>query len=302
MIFSATSRLASRQAFKNVRFSSTKVSGAQLTRGEVALAVGSTLVGGTALYSLVSPVYADAAADGLHATSYPWVHNNPLSTFDHAAIRRGYQVYKEVCSACHSLERIAFRNLVEVSHTEDEAKALAEECEYKDGPDENGDMFDRPGKLSDYMPSPYANEEAARAANGGAYPPDLSLISKARHGGPDYLFALLTGYCEPPAGVEVREGLNYNPYFPGGAIAMARNIYDGVVEFEDGTPATASQIAKDVAVFLNWASEPEHDDRKKMGLKAVVILSAMTGLSLWIKRFKWAALKTRKVGYRPTKP
>ncbi|KAJ2858164.1 cytochrome c1, partial [Coemansia erecta] len=164
-----------------------------------------------------------------------------------------------------------------------------------------GDMFQRPGKLTDPIPPPYANEEAARAANAGALPPDLSLITKARHGGVDYIYSLLTGYCDPPAGVEVREGLNYNPYFPGGAIAMAQNIFDGVVEFEDGTPNTASQIAKDVVTFLNWAAEPELDDRKKIGAKALLLFSMLTAIALWAKRNRWQSLKARKVVFNPPK-
>ncbi|RKP07131.1 cytochrome c1, partial [Thamnocephalis sphaerospora] len=215
------------------------------------------------------------------------------------SIRRGYQVYKEVCSACHSMNRIAFRNLVDVSHTKDEAREMAESETYIDGPDDQGEMFERPGKLADYFPKPYPNEEAARAANGGAYPPDLSLIVKARHSGADYVFALLTGYCDPPAGVEIREGLNYNPYFPGGAISMARTLFDGVVEYEDGTPATASQMARDVTEFLAWASEPEHDERKRIGMKAVTIFAALTAVSIWLKRFKWAPIKSRKIVFKP---
>ncbi|KAI0244300.1 cytochrome c1 [Massospora cicadina] len=296
---SSTTRSFSRQFFR------------QLSRGETVLAVTSALVGGAAAVQILTPVHADLVDDGLHPPSYPWVQKNPFSTFDHASIRRGYQVYKEVCSACHSLKRIAFRNLIGVSHTEAEAKALAEECEYTDGPNDLGEMYQRAGKLFDYIPSPYPNEQASRAANGGAYPPDLSLIVKARHGGAvrqqsfenlilqDYIFSLLTGYYDPPAGVEVREGLHYNPYFPGGAIAMAKNLFDGLVEYEDGTPATASQMAKDVTVFLNWAAEPEHDERKKVGLKAILILSVLLGLSVWIKRFKWAAIKSRKIAYYP---
>ncbi|CAO3644284.1 unnamed protein product [Mucor hiemalis] len=241
------------------------------------------------------------ADEGLHPPHHPWPHSGPLDTFDHASIRRGYQVYREVCSACHSLDRIAWRNLIGVSHSEDEVKAMAEEFEYQDGPDDNGDMFMRPGKPSDYMPPAYANEEAARAANAGALPPDLSLMTKARHGGEDYVFALLTGYVDAPGGVEVREGLNYNPYFPGGAIAMARTLFDGVVEYEDGTPATTSQMAKDVSTFLAWSAEPEHDDRKKMGMKATVILVGLTALSIYMKRFKWAPIKTRKIVYNPPK-
>jgi len=222
-----------------------------------------------------------------------------LDTYDHASIRRGYQVYREVCAACHSLDRIAWRNLVGVSHTADEAKAMAEEVEYQDGPNDEGEMFMRPGKLSDYMPPPYANEEAARAGNAGALPPDLSLIIKARHGGADYVFSLLTGYVDPPAGVEIRDGMNYNPFFPGGAISMARVLFDGLVEYDDGTPATTSQMAKDVTVFLNWAAEPEHDERKKIGLKAVILFSALTAISVYVKRFKWTVIKNRKIVYNP---
>ncbi|KAG8967401.1 cytochrome c1 [Tulasnella sp. 419] len=241
------------------------------------------------------------AEEGLHPASYPWSHKGWLDSFDHASIRRGYQVYREVCAACHSLDRIAWRNLVGVSHTADEVKAMAEEVEYEDGPDDTGEMFKRPGKLSDYMPPAYPNEEAARAGNAGALPPDLSLIVKARHSGADYIFSLLTGYIDPPAGVTIREGLNYNPYFPGGAIAMARVLFDGLVEYEDGTPATTSQMAKDVVTFLNWAAEPEHDDRKKIGLQAVIIFSTLTALSLYTKRFKWTPIKNRKIIYNPPK-
>ncbi|KAJ8585986.1 cytochrome c1, component of the mitochondrial respiratory chain [Rhizopogon salebrosus TDB-379] len=250
----------------------------------------------------VGEVHANSVADdGLHPTTYPWPHKGLFDTFDHASIRRGFQVYREVCAACHSLDRIAWRNLVGVSHTADEARALAEDVEYTDGPDDKGEMFQRPGKLSDYLPPAYPNEEAARAANGGALPPDLSLIIKARHGGADYVFSLLTGYIDPPAGVDIREGMNYNPYFPGGAISMARVLYDELVEYEDGTPATTSQLAKDVVTFLNWAAEPEHDERKKMGLKAVILFSALFAISIQVKRFKWTVIKNRKIFYNPPK-
>ncbi|XP_014021333.1 cytochrome c1, heme protein, mitochondrial [Salmo salar] len=237
----------------------------------------------------------------LHPPNYPWTHNGMLSALDHGSIRRGYQVYKQVCSACHSMEYLAFRNLVGVSHTEAEVKVLAEEIEVVDGPDESGEMFTRPGKLSDYFPKPYPNPEAARAANGGALPPDLSYIVNARHGGEDYVFSLLTGYCEPPAGVEVREGLYYNPYFPGQAIGMAPPIYNEVLEFEDGTPATMSQVAKDVCTFLRWAAEPEHDQRKRMGLKLLMGSAILVPLVYYMKRHRWSVLKSRKIAYRPPK-
>lgn len=236
----------------------------------------------------------------LHPTQYPWEHTKWTRTFDASALRRGFQVYREVCSACHSLKRIPYRKLVGAMATVDEMKALAEEHEYDTEPNDEGEIEKRPGKLSDYIPSPYKNDEAARAANNGALPPDLSLIIKARHGGCNYVFNLLTGYPEePPAGATVQSGLNFNPYFPGTGIAMARLLYDGLVEYEDGTPATASQMAKDVVEFLNWAAEPEMDERKKMGLKALVIGTALFALSVWVKRYKWSPIKTRKIVYNP---
>lgn len=179
---------------------------------------------------------------------------------------------------------------------------MAEENEYDSEPNDQGEIEQRPGKLSDYLPSPYKNPEAARAANNGALPPDLSLMVKARHGGINYIFSLLTGYPEEvPAGAVVQEGLNFNPYFPGTGIAMARVLYDGLVEYEDGTPATTSQMAKDVVEFLNWAAEPEMDQRKKMGIKVLIISSALFALSVWVKRYKFAAIKTRKIVYNPPK-
>ncbi|TLD20542.1 hypothetical protein PspLS_08406, partial [Pyricularia sp. CBS 133598] len=242
------------------------------------------------------------AEEGLHPTKYPWVHEQWFKTFDHQALRRGFQVYREVCASCHSLSRVPYRTLVGSILTVDEAKALAEENEYDTEPNDQGEIEKRPGKLSDYLPSPYPNDEAARFANNGALPPDLSLIVKARHGGCDYIFSLLTGYPEePPAGAQVGAGLNFNPYFPGTGIAMARVLYDDLVEYEDETPATTSQMAKDVVEFLNWAAEPEMDDRKRMGFKVLVATSVLTAMSIWVKRYKWAALKSRKVVYDPPK-
>ncbi|POR36584.1 Cytochrome c1, heme protein, mitochondrial [Tolypocladium paradoxum] len=268
-------------------------------------AIASTTVAAGSIawyYHLYGPV-AHAAApaeEGLHATHYPWVHQQWFKTFDHQALRRGFQVYQEVCASCHSLDRIPYRELVGSILTVDEAKQLAEANEYPGEPDEQGEIQMRPGKLADYIPAPYKNEEAARFANNGALPPDLSLIVKARHGGCDYIFSLLTGYPEePPAGVQVAPGMNFNPYFPGTGIAMARVLYDGLVEYEDGTPASTSQMAKDVVEFLNWAAEPEMDDRKKMGMKVLVVTSALWAMSVWVKRYKWAWLKSRKIAYDP---
>ncbi|WWC98220.1 hypothetical protein V866_005111 [Kwoniella sp. B9012] len=320
MISSAFPRLVSRagaraQPFAKARFSSSSSPNPSTPffASKTAVASSTLLAAGSLAWynhlygagfgSLLPEASANSAAEnGMHPTTLPFEHYGPFETFNHASIRRGYQVYREVCSACHSLDRIAWRNLVGVSHTVDEVKAMAEEVEYTDGPNDEGEMFQRPGKLADYMPAPYPNEEAARAGNGGGLPPDLSLIVKARHGGADYIYSLLTGYCDPPAGVKLAEGMNYNPYFPGGGIAMARVLFDGLVEYEDGTPATTSQMAKDVTVFLNWAAEPEHDQRKKMGLQALIILSTLTAISVYVKRFKWTYLKNRKIVYDPPKP
>ncbi|KAL7902124.1 cytochrome C1 family domain-containing protein [Trichoderma sp. SZMC 28014] len=273
-------------------------------RLNIAAIASTTLAAGSLAwyYHLYGPVaFASAPAEeGLHATHYPWVHEQFFKTFDHQALRRGFQVYREVCASCHSLSRVPYRALVGTVLTVDEAKALAEENEYPDEPDEQGEIPMRPGKLADYIPAPYKNDEAARFANNGALPPDLSLIVKARHGGCDYIFSLLTGYPEEaPAGVTVAPGMNFNPYFPGTGIAMARVLYDGLVEYEDGTPASTSQMAKDVVEFLNWAAEPEMDDRKKMGMKVLVATSALWALSVWVKRYKWAWLKSRKITYDP---
>ncbi|KAF7356845.1 Cytochrome c domain-containing protein [Mycena venus] len=237
----------------------------RLTLASVSLFTAGSVAWYTHLYGslpFLAEVHAShASEEGLHPPDYPWPHKGLFDTFDHASIRRGYQVYREVCAACHSLDRIAWRNLVGVSHTADEARAMAEEVEYQDGPNDEGEMYMRPGKLADYMPGPYANEEAARAGNAGALPPDLSLIVKARHGGANYVYALITGYVDPPAGVEVREGMNYNPFFPGGAIGMARVLFDGLVEYEDGkSPFSFLEVLLLVLTrFFSLTRNPRYD-------------------------------------------
>ncbi|XP_068450334.1 cytochrome c1, heme protein, mitochondrial [Clinocottus analis] len=279
-----------------------KMSFASLPRSKkVALTTMGVVAAGGAGLALMLHQSVKATEMELHPPQYPWSHSGPLSSLDHASVRRGYQVYKQVCSACHSMEYLAFRNLVGVSHTEDEVKVIVEELEVVDGPDDTGEMFTRPGKLTDYFPKPYANPEAARNANNGALPPDLSYIVNARHGGEDYVFSLLTGYCEPPAGVNLREGLYFNPYFAGQAIGMAPPIYNEVLEYDDGTPATMSQVAKDVCTFLRWAAEPEHDQRKRMGLKVLMGGAIVIPLVYYMKRHRWSVLKSRKIAYRPPK-
>lgn len=257
------------------------------------------VAGGAGALLLALDQSVQASGTEVHPTKMPWSHSGIIDSLDHASVRRGYEVYKTVCAACHSMRYVAYRNLVGVTHTEAQAKAEAEAIMVKDGPNEEGNYFERPGKLSDYFPSPYPNEEAARAANNGAYPPDLSYIVAARHGGEDYIFALLTGYTDAPAGVNLRDGQYFNPYFPGGAIGMAQVVYNETLEFEDGTPASAAQIAKDVATFLKWTAEPEHDDRKRLLIKVTAVLTILTVLSYYIKRHVWSSMKSRKIIFYP---
>lgn len=258
-------------------------------RAAAAVAAGTAAITGTAVTFL--------SDDVVHPEPLPWNHTGLFSSYDCAALRRGFQVYQQVCATCHSIERIHYRELVGVTHTTDELIAMAADVDVEDGPNDEGEMFDRPGRLSDPLPRPYANEEAGRAANAGALPPDLSLMVKARHAGVDYLFSLLTGYCDAPAGKVMLPGLYYNPYFPGGAIAMPPPLQDEGVDYEDGTPATISQQAKDVCEFLNWCAEPEADTRKKDAAKYLMVLGFTTLMTGYYKRFKWSPLKTRAISY-----
>lgn len=255
--------------------------------------LGSLATGGVAVVAALDNSVKAASID-LHAPKYPWGHNGHLDIYDHASLRRGYEVYKNVCMACHSIEYVQFNMLVGVTHTEEEAKVEAADFQIEDGPNDKGEMFKRPGILSDKFPKPYPNDEAARVANNGALPPDLSLIALGRHDGQNYIFSLLTGYCDPPAGIHVREGLYYNPYFPGGAIGMPPPLYNEIIEYGDGTPATLSQLAKDVTTFLAWTANPTHDERKKTGLKVMSVLAFMIPAAWYMKRFKFSVIKTRK--------
>jgi len=241
---------------------------------------------------------AHASSAKIDAPEYPWNHRYPWQAFDHASIRRGFQVYKQVCATCHSLDLVAYRNLVNTCYTEDEAKALAASAEFDEGPDDEGYMFKRPGKLTDYMPRPYENTNQARFANNGALPPDLSCLAKARFGGEDYLFSLLTGYKEPPHGLNLRDGLYFNPYFSGGAIAMPNPLTPDAAEgmtYDDGTPASITQMAKDVSTFLAWASEPTQDERKRTGVKALFMIGLMALPTFYWKHRIFSSYKTRVI-------
>ncbi|WP_207536849.1 cytochrome c1 [Sabulicella rubraurantiaca] len=217
--------------------------------------------------------------------------NSFFGSFDRAAQQRGFQVYKEVCAACHGMRLLSYRNLLDLGLSEPAVRSIAASVNVQDGPNDEGQMFERPARLSDRFRSPFPNEQAARAGNNGALPPDLSVIVKARHDGANYVRALLTGYVEPPAGVTVAPGMHYNEYFPGHQIAMPNVLNDGQVEFADGTRATVDQMARDVTTFLAWAAEPEMEQRKQMGVKILIFLAILGGLVYATKRKMWAAVK-----------
>ena len=236
---------------------------------------------------------ARAVEGALEPIERSWPHEGLFGSYDRPAAQRGLQVYREVCSACHSLDYIAFHNLTVLGFSEEEVRALASEYTVTDGPNDEGEMFERPGQLTDRFPPPYPNEQAARVANGGALPPDLSLITKARADGTNYLYSLLLGYTEAPAGEEGPEGMYYNLYFPGHWIAMPPPLSEGQVAYADGTEATLEQMSADVTTFLTWAAEPTLEGRKQTGLKVMLFLIVLTGLLYATKRKVWAQL------YRP---
>ena len=242
-----------------------------------------------ALMALSTPV-AMAAEGESSITNVDFSFKGPLGTYDKASLQRGLMVYRQVCSNCHSLKRVAYRNLESLGYTEDQIKAIAAEYTITDGPNDDGEMFDRPGRPSDKFKSPFANDKASAAANGGALPPDLSLITKARHGGGDYVFSVLTGYTAPPEELPIPEGKYYNKVMAGNVIAMPPPLSAGAVSYEDGSPQTVEQYAKDVATFLTWAAEPEMEQRKRMGVKVLMFLAVFAGVMYGVKRKIWSKI------------
>ncbi|NNG04355.1 MAG: cytochrome c1 [Inquilinus sp.] len=248
--------------------------------------------GAIALSLFAGPTVPARAAEGASAPpDLDWSFEGFFGTYDRGAAQRGLQVYFEACAGCHSMDLLAYRNLGDLGYDEEEVKAIAAQYFVIDGPDGDGEMFERPALPSDKFVSPYANEQQARLFNNGAYPPDLSLIAKARLHGPDYLAALLTGYEDtPPDGSELMPGMSYNAYFPGHQIAMPQVLYDDGIGYADGTPPTAAQQARDVATFLMWAAEPKLEDRNRMGVKVVLYLIVFAGVMYGVKRRVWAKL------------
>jgi ubiquinol-cytochrome c reductase cytochrome c1 subunit len=267
------------------------------------LAVAVTLLACT----LAVPVVAAEATD--KPTRQHWSFAGPFGMFDRAQLQRGLKVYREVCGNCHAMKYVAFRNLAQPGgpgFSEAQARAIAAEYQITDGPNDTGEMFQRPGRLSDHFPSPDANEQAARARFGGALPPDLSVIVKARsyesglliglldffrqyqEHGVDYVYALLTGYEDPPAGVKLEGTQAWNRYFPGHRIAMVKPLSDGQIEYTDGSPQTVDQYARDVAAFLAWAAEPHLEARKRIGFQVMIFLIVFAGLLYFTKKKVWA--------------
>ena len=236
-------------------------------------------------------VFADTGATKPKKISWPF--EGMFGYVDRQAAQRGFQVYKEVCSTCHALKHLYYRNLKDLGFSEAEIKELAKQYTVLDGPNDDGEMFERPAIPADHFVAPYKNEKAARAANNGGLPVDLSLIVKSREDGPNYIYSVLTGYKEPPVDFQLMSGLSYNEYFPGYQITMPAPLTDGQVQYSDGTVATIDQMSYDIVVFLQWAAEPEMEHRKSAGLKVMIFLTIFTLLFYIAKGRVWARLKDK---------
>ena len=225
-----------------------------------------------------------------------WTFKGLFGKYDRASLQRGYQVYTEVCAACHSMQYLSYRNLAEPGgpeFTEEEAKFIAASFEVLDGPNSEGEMFTRPAKLSDKFVMPYENIEASKAANGGAYPPDMSVLAKARKGGADYIYSLLLGYDDPPSDIKLDDGVYYNKYMYGNKIKMSAPLSDGLVEYNDGTEATKEQMAKDITTFLMWSAEPHLETRHKTGFRVIVYLIILSILVFLTMKKIWSRIETK---------
>ena len=225
-----------------------------------------------------------------------WSFKGFFGKFDRASLQRGYQVYTEVCASCHSMKYLSYRNLAEKGgpeFSEEQAKAIAASFEVTDGPNDDGEMFTRPAKLSDKFVSPYQNDKEAIASNGGSYPPDMSVLVKARSGGADYIYSLLLGYDNPPSEVILDDGVYYNKYMYGNMIKMPNPLSDDLIEYNDGTKASEKQMAKDVVTFLVWAAEPHLEARHKIGFKAIVYLIILSILAYLSMKKLWSRIESK---------
>ena len=228
--------------------------------------------------------------------SNDWSFKRFTGKFDRASLQRGYQVYTEVCASCHSMKLLSYRNLAEEGgpeFSEDQVKAIASNFEVTDGPNNDGEMFTRPAKLSDKFVKPYQNIEEAKASNGGAYPPDMSVLVKARSRGADYIYSLLLGYDEPPSNIQLDDGVYYNTYMPGNKIMMPNPLSEDLIEYSDGTKATNEQMAKDIVTFLAWAAEPHLEARHRIGFKAILYLIILTILAYFSMKKIWSRIESK---------
>jgi Cytochrome c1 len=229
-----------------------------------------------------------AAGDAAPLMKHDFSFNGVFGRYDQPQLKRGFELFHQVCANCHGLGLVAYRNLSAVGLTEDEIKEIAAEREIPDHPNDEGVVNMRPGRASDKYIPPFPNDQAAASANGGAFPPDLSLMAKARLGGPDYIYSLMLGFEDtPPEGHEVPDGKFYNKYFPGGSISMPPQLMEDLISYSDGTPATPEQMSQDISAFLNWAAEPELNERKALGLKVMIFLAVLTALLYALKRQIW---------------
>jgi ubiquinol-cytochrome c reductase cytochrome c1 subunit len=248
------------------------------------------------IFIFVIPISVYSEEKKLDFLKTNWSFVGIFGTFDRASLQRGYQVYQEVCSGCHSLQHLSYRNLSEEGGPEfskSEVEAIAAQFEILDGPNNDGEMFTRPGKLSDKFASPYPNVEASTAANGGSYPPDMSVLSKARTGGADYIYSLLLGYEEAPAGFELDDGVYYNKFMAGNKIKMSAPLSDGLIDYLDGTEANTAQLAKDITTFLVWASEPHLEAQHKTGFKTIIYLIILLTLVYFSKQKLWSRFNSK---------
>jgi len=252
-----------------------------------ALAVASLFVGAAPALAAGGGEETACTPKHMEHVDRHWSFQGVFGHFDHDSALRGFEVYRNVCAGCHSLNLFAFRNLAALGATEDEIKGVAATYEVPGEPDDAGDINPRPALPSDRFPAPFANEKAAAASNGGAVPPDLSLITKAREGFENHVGDILTGYSDPPAGCEIPEGKYYNAHFPGYAIGMAPPLSEGLVEYNDGTPATVEQMVQDITQFLTFVGEPKLEERKQLGVKVVIFLVILTVLLYLVKRQVW---------------
>ncbi len=237
------------------------------------------------------------SAEKVKLLKQDWSFKGITGKFDRAALQRGYQVYTEVCASCHSMRLLSYRNLGEEGGPEfsvEQVKAIAANFEIEDGPNEEGEMFMRPGRPSDKFVSPYKNTQAAKAANGGAYPPDMSVLVKSRKGGADYIYSILMGYEDPPSDFKLDEGVYYNKYMEGKKIKMSNPLSEGVVTYADGTKATEAQMAKDITTFLTWSAEPHLEARHKTGVRVIIFLIVLTVLVYLSMQRLWSRIDSEK--------